>query len=89
MRICIIYDCLFPWTIGGAERWYRNLAEQLAAAGHEVTYLTLRQWGNDDLQPLAGLNVIAVGPSMPLYEDGKRRIRPRRFLASGAPPERL
>ena len=44
MRICVIYDCLFPFTVGGAERWYRNLAERLAAAGHEVTYLTLRQW---------------------------------------------
>ena len=44
MRICIVYDCLFPYTVGGAERWYRNLAERLAAEGHEVTYLTLRQW---------------------------------------------
>ena len=37
MRICILYDCLFPWTVGGAERWYRNLAERLAADGHDVT----------------------------------------------------
>src|SRR5215218_10102115 len=44
MRICVLYDCLFPYTVGGAERWYRNLAERLAAGGHEVTYLTLRQW---------------------------------------------
>jgi hypothetical protein len=44
MRICVIYDCLFPFTVGGAERWYRNLAERLAGDGHEVTYLTLRQW---------------------------------------------
>jgi len=44
MRICIVYDCLFPYTIGGGERWYRNLAERLAHEGHEVTYLTLRQW---------------------------------------------
>src|SRR5437764_744342 len=44
MRVCVVYDCLFPYTIGGAERWYRNLAERLAAEGHEVTYLTLRQW---------------------------------------------
>ncbi len=44
MRVCVIYDCLFPYTVGGAERWYRNLAERLAAEGHEVTYLTLRQW---------------------------------------------
>jgi len=44
MRICVVYDCLFPYTVGGAERWYRNLAERLAAEGHEVTYITLRQW---------------------------------------------
>ena len=44
MRICLVYDCLFPYTVGGAERWYRNLAQRLAADGHEVTYLTLRQW---------------------------------------------
>ena len=44
MRVCVVYDCLFPYTVGGAERWYRNLAERLAAEGHEVTYLTLRQW---------------------------------------------
>ena len=29
MRIAIVYDCLFPNTVGGAERWYRNLAERL------------------------------------------------------------
>jgi glycosyltransferase involved in cell wall biosynthesis len=45
MRICIVYDCLYPYTVGGAERWYRNLAERLAGEGHDVTYLTLRQWG--------------------------------------------
>ena len=32
VRICIVYDCLYPYTIGGAERWYRNLAERLSAA---------------------------------------------------------
>ncbi len=44
MRICLLYDCLFPYTVGGAERWYRNLAERLADEGHDVTYVTLRQW---------------------------------------------
>ena len=33
-----------PYTVGGAERWYRSLAERLAREGHDVTYLTLRQW---------------------------------------------
>ena len=38
VQVCIVYDCLFPYTIGGAERWYRNVAEGLAAQGHDVTY---------------------------------------------------
>src|SRR5215207_9062097 len=60
MRICIVYDCLFPWTYGGAERWYRNLAERLASEGHEVTYLTRLQWEPDDPPRLPGVRVIAV-----------------------------
>lgn len=74
MNICLIYDCLFPWTVGGAERWYRNLGERLASHGHEVTYLTLRQW--DEQPRLGGIRVIPVGPRMPLYKEGKRRILP-------------
>lgn len=76
MRVAVVYDCLFPWTIGGAERWYRNLAERLAAAGHEVTYLTLRQWDASDPPELPGVRVVTVGPRMDLYAAGKRRIWP-------------
>ena len=54
MRICVVYDCLFPYTVGGAERWYRNLAERLAAEGHEVTYLTLRQWERGEAPRIDG-----------------------------------
>ncbi len=78
VRICVVYDCLFPYTVGGAERWYRNLAERLAAEGHDVTYLTLRQW--DRGQPLdidERVRVVTAGPRMALYTDsGRRRILP-------------
>ena len=76
MRVCIVYDCLYPYTVGGAERWYRNLSERLAAEGHSVTYLTLRQWGEDETPDLSGVSVVAVGPPMALYRDGRRRIGP-------------
>ena len=33
MRICLVYDCLFPHTVGGAERWYRNLARAARGRG--------------------------------------------------------
>jgi glycosyltransferase involved in cell wall biosynthesis len=77
MRICILYDCLYPWTVGGAERWYRNLAAEFVAAGHEVTYLTRLQWDDDDPPAIEGVEVIAVSPREPLYgDDGNRRIAP-------------
>jgi glycosyltransferase involved in cell wall biosynthesis len=76
MRICLVYDCLFPHTVGGAERWYRNLAERLAADGHAVTYLTLRQWEPGADPGVAGVDVVTVGPRMELYVDGRRRIGP-------------
>lgn len=75
LRICLVYDCLYPWTVGGAEHWYRQFAEGLAAAGHEVTYLTRRQWGTEDAPALEGINVVAVSKREPLYtDDGRRRI---------------
>jgi len=78
MRVCLIYDCLFPHTVGGAERWYRDLAERLAADGHEVSYLTLRQWDRGERPQLdARVRVLSAGPRMALYtRGGRRRILP-------------
>lgn len=74
MRICIVYDCLFPHTVGGAERWYRNLAERLANDGHEVTYLTLRQWERGERAQIdEAVRVVCAGPRMALYTTGGRR----------------
>jgi glycosyltransferase involved in cell wall biosynthesis len=77
VHICLVYDCLFPFTVGGAERWYRNLGQRLAENGHQVTYLTLRQWERGERGEVPGLDVVAVGPRMELYaEGGRRRILP-------------
>ena len=78
MRICVVYDCLFPYTVGGAERWYRNLAERLAGEGHDVTYLTLRQWDRGERPDIdARVRVVSAGPRMGLYTSaGRRRILP-------------
>lgn len=84
VRICVVYDCLFPHTVGGAERWYRNLAERLAAEGHEVTYLTLRQWDRGELPGVEGVRVVTAGPRMGLYApDGRRRIGPPLVFGMG------
>jgi glycosyltransferase involved in cell wall biosynthesis len=78
MRVCLVYDCLFPHTVGGAERWYRDLAERLSADRHEVTYLTLRQWNRGEQAQIdPRVRVVTAGPRMALYtQDGRRRIVP-------------
>jgi glycosyltransferase involved in cell wall biosynthesis len=83
MRILIVYDCLYPYTIGGGERWYRNLAERLTADGHEVTYLTLRQWDRGARPHLPGVVVRSAGPRMALYVGGRRRIGPPLVFGAG------
>jgi glycosyltransferase involved in cell wall biosynthesis len=84
MRVCLVYDCLFPYTVGGGERWYRSVAERLVAAGHEVTYLTLRQWERGERPELPGVRVVAVGPRMSLYgPGGQRRILPPLVFGAG------
>jgi len=77
LRIAIVYDCLYPHTIGGAERWYRSLASRLASR-HEVTYLTRVQW-RDGANPdaPAGVKLVGLGANTPLYTlSGRRRIIP-------------
>jgi glycosyltransferase involved in cell wall biosynthesis len=76
MRVCVVYDCLYPYTVGGAERWYRNLAERLAEQGHSVTYLSLRQWPRGEQPSVPGVEVRAVGPRLRLYARERRRILP-------------
>jgi glycosyltransferase involved in cell wall biosynthesis len=78
MRVCLVYDCLFPHTVGGAERWYRDLAERLCAEGHEVTYVTLRQWKRGERAQIdERVRVVTAGPHLALYTDsGRRRILP-------------
>jgi glycosyltransferase involved in cell wall biosynthesis len=91
MRVCLVYDCLYPYTVGGAERWYRNLAERLVADGHEVTYLTLRQWERGERLELdPRIRVLTVGPRMALYTSppasgpaGRRRILPPLVFGAG------
>jgi glycosyltransferase involved in cell wall biosynthesis len=84
MRIALVYDCLYPYTGGGAERWLRELAGELANQ-HEVTYVTRRHWGSGDPPNLDGARCIGVSAGGPLYTgDGRRRLMPAVRFALGA-----
>jgi glycosyltransferase involved in cell wall biosynthesis len=83
MRVCLAFDCLYPHSVGGGERWYRALADGLAARGHDVTYLTLRQWDPARGPGVPGVDVVAVAGDLPLYSDGRRSIGAQLRFALG------
>ena len=74
MRVCLVFDCLYPYTVGGGERWYRALAEGLARREQDVTYLTRLQWDPAAGADVPGVDVVAVTPAMDLYVEGRRSI---------------
>jgi glycosyltransferase involved in cell wall biosynthesis len=77
LRIALIYDRLYPYEIGGFERFYRDLAERLAAH-HDVTFLTRTQWAPKQRPDLpAGVRLVAFDCGRQVYTpSGRRRILP-------------
>ena len=86
MHICVVWrlPCFHPTPSEGADDGYRRLAERLAAAGHDVTYLTLRQWERGAGAGVPGVDVRVVGPRMELYDGlGHRRTLPPLVFGAG------
>ncbi len=82
LHICIVYDRLYPASIGGAERWYRLLATRLAQEGNRVTYLTTAHWNVPPPAP-AGVRIVLCGSQGSIYAGGRRRLAPLlRFAAA-------
>jgi glycosyltransferase involved in cell wall biosynthesis len=82
MRVCLVFDCLYPHSVGGGERWYRAVADGISGRGYDVTYLTLRQWGPAG-PDVPGVTVIAVGGNLELYAGRRRSIGAQLRFAFG------
>ncbi|WOQ16449.1 glycosyltransferase family 4 protein [Raineyella sp. W15-4] len=67
MRIAVVFDCLYPFTTGGGEKQYRQFAEEFVKGGHEVDYLTRRQWDGPD-PDLDGVRARAIAPAYDLHD---------------------
>lgn len=73
MHIAIVFDCLYPFSIGGGEKQYRQFADEFVKKGQSVDYLTRRQWEGPDPR-LGGIAVRSIAPNYSLYDaEGVRR----------------
>lgn len=74
LKIAFVYDALFPYQTGGAERRFYEIARRLADR-HDVHFVTWRHWGGPTRIHDGGMTFHGVGPAPKFYgRDGKRTV---------------
>ena len=78
MKIAFIYDAVYPWVKGGAEKRVYELATRLAQRGHDVHWYSLGWWwpenGETDML-MDGIHLHGVSNPIELYSDDRRSIK--------------
>jgi glycosyltransferase involved in cell wall biosynthesis len=75
MRICFVYDALFPYVSGGAQRRNHEISRRLAER-HDVHIITWQFWPGPDTIMRDGVTLHGLGRPIAFYgPDGKRTVR--------------
>jgi L-malate glycosyltransferase len=75
MRIAFVYDALYPFVHGGAERRYHELGVRLRDR-HDVHFVSWQWWDGPARVTRDGMTYHGVGRPPAFYgEDGKRTVR--------------
>jgi len=74
LKIAYIYDAVYPWVKGGAEKRIYELSTRLAKRDHEVHCYGMKWWPDDRDIIMNGVHQHGICPAMPLYKNGKRSI---------------
>lgn len=84
MKIAFVYDSVYPWVKGGAEKRIYEVARRLAAREHEVHWYSMGCWwdaqGKKDLE-LEGIKLHGVMKPMELYQNDRRSIKEAIYFA--------
>jgi glycosyltransferase involved in cell wall biosynthesis len=77
MKIAFIYDAVYPWVKGGAEKRVYELAIRLVQRGHDVHWYSLGWWwpenGKTDMV-MDGIHLHGVSNPVELYSEDRRSI---------------
>lgn len=74
-KIAFVYDAIFPYVTGGAEKRFFEVGKRLAAEGHDVHFYGMKSWEGPDTILESGMTLHAIMKNRPLYDaQGKRSI---------------
>lgn len=74
MKLAFVYDAVYPWVKGGAEKRIYEVGKRLVECGHEVHLFGVKWWGGSDLMQYEGMTMHGVCAPMELYINGRRSI---------------
>ena len=90
MKIAFIYDAVYPWIKGGAEKRIYEIGKRLAAK-HEVHWFGVGWWldGSRDGRTIEhdGIYMHPVCKPVQLYVDGRRSIGEAIYFAAKLMPK--
>ena len=90
MKIAYIYDAVYPWIKGGAEKRIYEIGKRLADRGHEVHWYGIGWWfegNNSRTIDHDGIILHGVCEPMQLYVDGRRSIKEAIYFAGKLLPK--
>jgi L-malate glycosyltransferase len=82
MKIAFVYDVIYPYVKGGAEKRIQELAVRLSARGHDVHIIGMKYWDGPDSLEKDGVTWHGICPAQPLYDDGRRTIREALYFSA-------
>jgi len=75
MKIAYVYDAVYPWIKGGAEKRIWEISKRLVERGHEVHLFGIKWWdGKEDIMK-EEVHLHGIGKWDNLYVNGRRSIK--------------
>ncbi len=84
MKIAYIYDAVYPWVKGGAEKRIYELSRRLTVRGHEVHCYGMKWWPGERDILNDGVHLHGICRPMPLYAGGRRSMKQAAYFAARA-----
>jgi L-malate glycosyltransferase len=82
MKIAYLYDAVYPWVKGGAEKRVYELSRRLAARGHDVHCYGMKWWDGPEVLHIDGVHIHGICRPVKLYSGERRSIYEAIYFAS-------
>lgn len=72
-KIALVYDAVFPFVKGGAEKRFFEIGKRLAKDGYDVHLYGMKYWEGPAAVPFEGMTLHGLCKNYPLYTKSGRR----------------